>query len=199
MKHFALSVVIALVSMVYIAHAADENWNPYAPMPHDIVIGDPSAPITVVEYASLTCPHCGRFHKETMPAFKEQMIDTGKAKLIYRHFALDQSALAGSLAAACSPNDLKSDVIATLFDEVLVWASDIKKMVPVLQEKFGDRIDANEFVSCASNSKLASEIVAGMTKAIENGVDRTPTFFMNGEKFEGHISAEDFIILVRGH
>lgn len=197
MRKLALSVLAALGSLVSVAIAADDKWDPYAPMPHDIIVGNPSAPITVVEYASLTCPHCGRFHKETMPSFKEQLIDTGQAKLIYRHLPLDQSALAGSLAASCAPEDIRFEVVSTLFDQVAVWAPDIKKMVPVLQSKFGDRIDAAEMLKCASNSELANEIVNGMTKAIDNGVASTPTFFINGEKFDGFISPENFAVLVK--
>ncbi len=197
MRKLALSVLVALGSLISVAMAADDKWDPYAPMPHDIVVGNPSAPITVVEYASLTCPHCGRFHKETMPSFKEQLVDTGQAKLIYRHLPLDQSALAGSLAASCASEDIRFEVVSTLFDQVAVWAPDIKKMVPVLQSKFGDRIDAAEMLKCASNSELANEIVNGMTKAIDNGVASTPTFFINGEKFDGFISPENFSVLVK--
>lgn len=164
-KKIALSVVLTLVSLMSVALADNAKWDPYSPMPHDVVIGNPNAPITVVEYASLTCPHCGRFHRESMPAFKKEMVDTGKAKIIYRHFALDQSALAGALAVSCAPEALRSGVMEVLFDEVLEWAPDIKKMLPILQGKFGDKINSSEMIECVSNSELASDIVSGMIKA----------------------------------
>jgi protein-disulfide isomerase len=198
MKNFIALFFIAFAAFTSVAVASDEAWNPYTPMPHDIVIGKSDAPITIVEYASLTCPHCGRFHRETIPSLKEQLIETGQAKLIYRHMPLDQSALAGALASSCAPEDIRFDVVSTLFEEVSVWAPDITQMVPVLQKKFGDKLDAVETLKCASSSEISNVIVKGMTNAIDNGVASTPTFFMNGEKFEGFIAPENFLPLAKG-
>ena len=198
MRKIALSFIMILGSFASAAIANDGNWNPNTPMPHDIVVGNPEAPITVVEYASLTCPHCGRFHRETMPDFQKQLLETGKAKLVYRHLPLDQSALAGALAASCSPEDIKFDVVSTLFGDVSNWAADITKIIPLLQSRYGDKINADELVKCVSSSALANEIVTGMQKAIDGGVASTPTFYVNGEKFEGFIAPENFIPIVSG-
>lgn len=197
MKKFIALLLISFATLTSVAAASDNTWDPYAPMPHDIVVGKADAPITIVEYASLTCPHCGRFHRETIPSLKEHLIDTGQAKLVYRHLPLDQSALAGALASSCVPEDIRFDVVSALFDEVSSWAPDITQMVPILQKKFGDKIDAAELLKCASNSELSNAIVKGMTNAIDNGVASTPTFFMNGEKYEGFISPENFLVLAK--
>lgn len=196
MKNLALPIFFMMAALVTSGVAADEKWNPSAPMPHDIVVGNPNASVTVVEYASLTCPHCGRFHHESMPSFKEKMLDTGKAKLIYRHLPLDQSALAGAIAATCAPENLRFEVVSALFEELPVWAPDITKMVPVLQSQFGEKIDPDKMLECAKNSAISTEIVKGMQIAIDNGVSSTPTFFINGEQFSGHIPADDFNLLV---
>ena len=71
----------------------------------DKVLGSAEAPITIIEYASLTCPHCASFHTETLPTVKSDWIDTGKAKLVYRDFPLDGAALAAAVIAHCAPAD----------------------------------------------------------------------------------------------
>ncbi|MEJ2016678.1 MAG: thioredoxin domain-containing protein [Limibacillus sp.] len=71
----------------------------------DRVLGDPEAPVTILEYSSLTCPHCASFHTQTLPQVKEEWIDTGKAKLVYRHFPLDRLALYAAMTASCLPTD----------------------------------------------------------------------------------------------
>ena len=69
---------------------------------HEHVLGDPAAPITMIEYSSLTCPHCGAFHTETLPTLKKEWIDTGKVKLVVRDFPLDQNALKAAVLAHCA-------------------------------------------------------------------------------------------------
>src|SRR5258706_11399400 len=86
------------------------------------VLGNPEAPITIIEYASLTCPHCAEFDKSVLPQIKQTYIDTGKAKLVYRDFPLDATALKASMIARCLPSDRYFAFIDALFKQQNNWA-----------------------------------------------------------------------------
>jgi len=76
----------------------------------EMVLGDDKAPVTIIEYASMTCPHCANFHATTYPELKKRYIDTGKVRFIFREFPLDQLAAAGFMLARCSAQDVKAAV-----------------------------------------------------------------------------------------
>src|SRR6185312_15839778 len=101
------------------ARAADQAP---PPTPQDHVLGKADAPITITEYASLTCPHCAEFDRDTLPKIKKNWIDTGKAKLVYRDFPLDQLALRAAMLARCAPPDRYFAFINTLFQSQDTWA-----------------------------------------------------------------------------
>jgi protein-disulfide isomerase len=92
-----VSALVVLAGLGLVAARADDST--------DHVLGKADAPITIIEYASLTCPHCAEFNKEVLPEVKTKYIETGKAKLIYRDFPLDQWALRASVLARCAPAD----------------------------------------------------------------------------------------------
>lgn len=183
----------AVISAFFIALPAaadDASWNPSASYSTDIVIGSEKAPVTVVEYASLTCPHCGRFHEEAWPEFKKNWIDTGKAKLVYRHLPLDQSALAGALTVACVPQERRGDFISELFATVDEWAPN-QDMGPVIQKIYGDSVKLDDVLACISAKGFPEQVMQPATDAVNNGVAATPTFFVNGSKLEGFKTAEE--------
>src|SRR5689334_23792973 len=91
--------------------------------PQDHVLGKADAPVTIIEYASLTCPHCAAFDRETLPKLKEKWIDTGKAKLVYRNFPFDKPALQAAMIAACAPSDRYFNFIDVLFQQQQQWAT----------------------------------------------------------------------------
>src|SRR5689334_24538334 len=90
--------------------------------PQDHVLGKAEAPVTIFEYASLTCPHCAAFDQETLPKIKENWIDTGKAKLVFRDYPLDQAALKAAMLARCAPPDRFYGFIDVLFQSQTSWA-----------------------------------------------------------------------------
>src|SRR3954470_6303796 len=98
----ALAATVALLGSVPLAFAqtVEELMRP-GPLP-DLVLGKADAPVTIVEYASMTCPHCAAFHKTTYPALKSKYIDTGKVRFIFREFPLDEVAVAASMLARCA-------------------------------------------------------------------------------------------------
>ena len=93
----------------------EEQTRLLAVSPDDRVLGKPDAPITIVEYASLTCPHCAHFDQEVLPKLKEKWIDSGKAKLVFRDFPLDQPALLAATVARCEPADRFYGFVDALF------------------------------------------------------------------------------------
>jgi len=194
-----LLAALAAVCLASGASAQDEarQWDPSAPYPSDIVIGRADAPVTVVEYASLTCPHCGRFHKESLEAFTKGWVETGKAKLVYRHLPLDQSALAGALTVACVPEERRPALLKELFASVSEWAP-AADLAPPLKRVFGDNVTVDEVISCFSAKGFAEEVMRPGTDAVNNGVSATPTFFVNGEMHVGFRTAEELGAAVDG-
>ena len=117
--HFALSVlVLAIVS----APAQAEPTIDATAALKERVVGDPAAPVTMIEYASLTCPHCASFHNDTYKAFKERFIDTGKVKMIYRDFPLDGIALRAAMMARCTVDQRYFGLIQVLYKSQQQWS-----------------------------------------------------------------------------
>jgi len=158
----------------------------------DRVFGKPDAPVTIVEYASLTCPHCAHFDVDVLPTLKEKWIDTGKAKLVLRDFPLDEVALRAAMVARCAPSDKFYPLIDTLFSSQGKWAvKDWRGGLEKIALFVG--IGKNEVAACLDNKAVEDQVAQSrLTAATKLGVDSTPTFFINGEKFQGAPTAEAF-------
>src|SRR5262245_64372217 len=101
------------------------------PLP-DIALGAAEAPVTIVEYASMTCPHCAHFHETTFPELKKRFIDTGKVRFIFREFPLDPLAAAGSMLARCAGEGKFFPMVEMLFSQQKSWA--VQKQLPPLKQ-----------------------------------------------------------------
>jgi len=156
----------------------------------DVGIGAENAPVTVIEYASMTCPHCAHFSETTFPELKKKYIDTGKVRFIFREFPLDALAAAGFMLARCAGNDKFLAVVETLFAKQRDWV--VKEPLPPLEDiskQFG--FTKESFDQCLANQKLLDNIQAVRDRAAEKlGVNSTPTFFINGKKMVGDLSIE---------
>jgi protein-disulfide isomerase len=149
--------------------------------PDDHVLGKPDAPITIIEYASLTCPHCAEFDRETLPKIKEKWIDTGKAKLVFRDFPLDGLALQAAMVARCAPADRYFGYIDVLFHSQNNWAraNDPTEALSRIARLGG--MSDQQFQACMSNKELQKSVAASRQTAEKDyGVESTPTFFVNG-------------------
>ena len=153
--------------------------------------GDPNAPVTIIEYASMTCPHCRAFHKNVYPTIKEKYIETGKAKLYFREFPFDPAAAAAFMLAQCAGEDKYFSMIDILYDKQSTWKSGkvvdelfkISKLAGFTQESFN---------ACLKNQELLDNVLSIQKKAAEDyEVNATPTFFINGTKYSGNMSAEE--------
>ena len=146
---------------------------------HVISVGSPSN--TIIEYASMTCPHCSDFHNETFPKIKSDLIDTGKVKYIFRDFPLDQYAMAGTLIANCVTEDRYFDVINVLLKTQKKWIQNGYQGLLSIAKNFGLSISQVEV--CLSDEKLIKLIEGNMRIATNSfGITGTPSVFVNGKK-----------------
>ena len=152
----------------------------------DRVLGKADAPVTIVEYASMTCGHCANFHTAVLPTLKQKYIETGKVRLILREFPLENLAAAASMLTRCVAPEKSYDLTAKLFAEQESWAFVRSNAVPALfkmAESAGFTKDS--FDKCLKDEKLLENITAVRDRASKSfGVSATPTFFINGKKME---------------
>lgn len=158
----------------------------------DIVQGDANAPVTIVEYASMTCSHCAAFHHEVYPALKKNYIDTGKAKFILREFPLDPLATAAFMLAR-ELGDKRDAAVDLLFAQQKNWAFNDKPLDGLASVLKQAGIGQEKFEAILKDQALYDKVNAVRTRGAEKfGVNSTPTFFINGDKYTGEISADDF-------
>lgn len=169
----------------------------------DVVKGDPDAPVTIIEYASLTCPHCATFHVNAYPEIEEKYIKTGKAKLILREIYFDQFGLWSSMIARCGGDNGFHTMIDMFLNRQRDWYQNhirafnqTKNPQPIIDEMFkigrlaglsNDRMN-----ECLSDQAFLERLVTDyQTTSSEDGVRSTPTFFINGEQVTGAVSAAE--------
>jgi len=157
----------------------------------DQVMGAADAPVTIIEYASMTCPHCAHFHEATYPEMKKKYIDTGKIRFIFREFPLDPLAAAGSMLARCAGKDKYFPMIDALFTQQKDWAVQ-KPLQPMLAIAKQAGFTQQTFDECLANQKILDGIEESRTRAAEKfNVNSTPTFFINGKIFRGALTPEE--------
>ena len=164
----------------------------------DMIIGKADAPVTIVEYASMTCPHCAHFHETTLPALKTKYIDTGKARLIYREFPFDPLAEAGFMLARCS-KDNYFPMVDVLFKQQQSWAGSQNPKDALLQISKLAGFTQESFEACLTDQKLLDDIRAVRARG-ENDfkVDSTPTFFINGKVYKGAMTIDEMSAVIDG-
>jgi protein-disulfide isomerase len=149
----------------------------------DRVLGDPNAPIEIIEYSSLTCPHCRHFHTEILPELKKNYLDTGRAKLIYRDFPFDQLGLMASVLARCAPPSRYFQFLDVLFQNQDKWSRDSDPVMALARiGKLGGLGEA-DFRACADNKSIIDGVLQTRLDAGKRfEVNSTPSFIINGEK-----------------
>jgi protein-disulfide isomerase len=156
----------------------------------EMALGDEKAPVTIIEYASMTCPHCAAFHATTFPELKKRYIDTGKVRFIFREFPLDQLALAAFLLARCAGPDKYFPMIDTLFQQQREWVTQ-KPLGPLMAIAKQAGMSETAFNECLQNQKLVDGIEDVRQRAMKLKVESTPSFFINGKQMRV-FSIEDF-------
>ena len=159
--------------------------------PGDHVMGDPKAPITVIEYASLTCSHCAHFHTQVLPEIKKKWIDTGKMKLVYRDFPLDQVAAKAAQIAECAGNDRYFGVLDIIFRGQPQWATAADPLAEMAKPLRIAGMGESEIKACLANEAMSNAVIKDYQGGEAMGVNSTPTLFINGQLYRGARSVEE--------
>lgn len=174
--------------------AAAQAAEPAEARDGDRVLGDAAAPVTIVEYSSLTCPHCARFHREILPQVKQQWIETGRAKLVYRHFPLDSLALRAAMVADAMPSDRAFFAfVEVLFDTQQQWSRAQDPIAALSQHAQLAGLGKGRFEAALADEPAMNAILERFVEARDQlEVNSTPTFVVNGRKLVGVSGYEDF-------
>ena len=151
-----------------------------------IIVGNIDAKITIIAYESLTCSHCASFHKNVYPQLKEEFLDTGLAKIEFRHFPLDMAALNASKISQCK-NDGNSDILQSLYNNQQMWVkgSTVEEANKNLQKYLKSEGFIIDFESCVNNKQIEDFVLNDRIEGAKTfKVDATPTIIINNKKFE---------------
>lgn len=191
------AVVLAASIMAVTACGAADDANPSeagtdAAATNEMVLGDADAPVTVIEYASWTCPACLQFHNEVVGKMKEDYVETGKVKFIFREFptAPANISVAGFAIARCAGEDQYFDVVDELFSRqnailsVARQGGQVKSALQAVASNYGITSE-EDFDACLSNSDIRKAIAASVGEGEEDGITGTPTVLVDGESLSG--------------
>jgi protein-disulfide isomerase len=163
----------------------------------DISIGKDDAKVTIVEYMSMTCPHCARFHNDIFESIKAKYVETGKVKFILREFPLDARAAAAIMLARCAPKEQYFPMVSALFKSQMTWATADDGRAALLQMSKLAGFTQESFEACLTNQKLLDDVNSVRDKASKDyGVDSTPTFFINGNRYAGEMSVAEMSAII---
>jgi protein-disulfide isomerase len=196
---------IAAAAALVVIGAAVFAWHLYS-APADLMragplgdeaLGDANAPNVIIEYASMTCPHCARFTNDVFPLLKQRDIDTGKVRFIFREFPLDPLAGGAASLARCVGKDKFFPTIELLFRTQQTWAVEHPQeplLATVKQEGFTEE----SFKACLADQKILDGIIWVRDHAANDlKVEATPTFFINGEMKVGGQSIDEIEALLK--
>jgi protein-disulfide isomerase len=187
---FSLLAVLGLWTLVWLPLVLSESS---AAEPQEQALGDPNAPVTIIEYASLTCPHCAQFHKEVLPELKERYIAPGKVRLIYRDFPLDQTALAAAALAHCAGPERYFSMLDVLFETQSNWARADDPIAALKRLGKLGGLTEQQMSACLADEQLSEGILrerlAGQN---EYDIGSTPTFIIDGKAYAGSRDVEEF-------
>lgn len=166
------------------------------PMADDAILGDPNAPVTIIEYASLSCPHCAHFHAEVLPQLEKNYIETGKVKFISRPFPLNEPALRAAQIAACAGKDKYHAFLKVFFSTQEKWVSeDFKKSLTTLAGVGG--MGQEQVDKCLADTAVEKAILISRQQGADTlKIESTPTFFVEGKKLEANHKYEELTKLI---
>ena len=186
-KLSSIFALIALVLLPSISAAQDTNTEGAAGAVAEMVMGQADAPVTIIEYASFTCPHCARFETDVLPKLKADYIDTGKVKFIFREVYFDKYGMWASMIARCAGPDRFFGVSKMIFETQSTWARaggdlEIVNELSKLGKMAG--LDAETLQACMQDADTLRALVGWYQEnATRDEITSTPTLIINGEKF----------------
>ena len=157
----------------------------------DRILGSVDAPITIIEYSSLTCPHCAAFHADALPQIKETWIADGRVRLVYRHFPLDAAALRAAAVANCIEGERYFGFLDLLFKGQQRWAKSADPIKALGQLARLAGLSQEKFEVCVNDEAEMDRILLRRQDGVKTyGVQSTPTLIVNGTKVDGARSFE---------
>ena len=201
-KNIVKKTVFAIVVLVMVGVTAGgissgpavaQSLPPVEKMTAERSLGNQNAKVTVIEYASLTCPHCAAFHTGPWPVIKKEYVDTGKIKFIYRDFPLDRVALAASMIARCAPEDRYFGIISLMFETQDTWRSAANPQAAL--ESIGRLagMPAEILQACVQNRTVFDAVMKQRNDGDQKfKIESTPTILVNGEKIDGSVDIGRF-------
>ena len=160
-------------------------------------IGDPDAPVTIIEYSSLSCPHCASFHTDVLPGLKERYIDTGKVRLVFRDFPLNESAVDAAVIAHCAGPDRYAGFLDVLFQTQESWSTTSDHRTALKQlGKLGGLTD-EQMETCLADETMVNKILqTRLDGQNEHKVQSTPTFVIGGQTYPGSRDVDAFAEII---
>ena len=160
-------------------------------------IGDENAPVTIIEYSSLTCPHCAAFHNEVLPDLKERYIETGKVRMVFRDFPLNEPAVDAAVLAHCAGPDRYVGFLDVLFQTQPNWASAPNPRDALKQLGKLGGLDEGAMDACFNDEGMQNVVLQSrLDGSNEHQVQSTPTFVINGEVYPGNRSIDEFAEII---
>jgi protein-disulfide isomerase len=186
---------LALAAATFVAGSASaQAWDPKI-TDTDYVMGKADAPVTMLEFASFTCPHCAAFTNDVLPQLEKAYVDTGKVKIVFRQFPLNGLDLRAGMMARCAPREQYFNISKVLFKQQQSWAlSDPNAALSALAQIGGMAgLPKDKFDACLADNAVADAIIKlGQEAQADYKVNATPTFVVEGEKIEGEASFDTF-------
>lgn len=180
-----------LTAISAVSLAAVDIAELHAPSPiGEMALGPETAKVTVIEYASASCPHCANFYRTTFQDLKKEYIDTGKIRFVFREFPHNQAGLAAFMIARCAPKDKYFPLVDTFFEQQEKWLAAPRDELFKIAQLAG--FTQESFDACLKNEQVAKGIISVRDKAETFGVKGIPTFFINGELLKGDTTIEAF-------
>jgi protein-disulfide isomerase len=191
----ALAVTQAFPALAEEAKKIDLTDIMTPPAEGDMSMGLDTAKVTVIEYASASCPHCAKFYNEAFDQLKKEYIDTGKIKFIFREFPHNDQAMAAFMVARCSPKEKYFPLVDVYFKTQQKWVPDAYNQLKDIAKQSG--MTETDFDACLKNEKVAKGVFEVRDKADRSyGVTGIPTFFINGKVHDGEITFADMKAII---
>ncbi len=190
-RNFVMASAAAAAMVLAAPHgfaAVDMKLLNTPPAEGDMTMGPDTAKVTVIEYASASCPHCAAFYKDVFPTLKKEYIDTGKIKFIFREFPHNDAALAAFMVARCAPKEKYFPLVDVFFNTQQEWVADPLNGLNKIAQQAG--FTKESFDACLKNEAVAKAIYEVRDTGSKLGVTGIPTFFINGELLDGEKTIE---------
>lgn len=181
----------SLIGLFALAVSFNANAQDYTQLLEtDNVLGDLTAPVTLIEYASMTCGHCANFDKEVIQKIKKEYVETGKVAYAFRDMPLDDLAMAVSKINRCAPKDMFYNFVSAYFMSQQQWIQSDDKLAAITNVAKMGGMSSEDVQKCILDPKLHKQVQDMKNSAITLGINSTPSFMINGELYRGNLGYE---------